>query len=57
MEDFDECLSNNGGCSHFCHNEVGSYKCSCPPNMTLSHRGDYCIGELGRNLLGLENFL
>ncbi|KAL5263560.1 hypothetical protein ACHWQZ_G008809 [Mnemiopsis leidyi] len=43
MEDFDECLSNNGGCSHFCENEVGSYKCSCPPNMTLSHRGDYCI--------------
>ncbi|XP_063676687.1 dorsal-ventral patterning tolloid-like protein 1 isoform X1 [Bolinopsis microptera] len=42
-EDFDECVTNNGGCSHFCHNTIGSFYCSCPQGMTLSKRGDYCI--------------
>ena len=44
-EDFDECVTNNGGCSHFCHNTIGSFYCSCPQSMTLSKRGDYCIGK------------
>ncbi|KAH8295620.1 hypothetical protein KR018_000213 [Drosophila ironensis] len=34
-EDIDECLVNNGGCSHRCDNSVASFKCSCPPGYEL----------------------
>ena len=27
--DIDECASDNGGCDQNCHNNVGSYTCSC----------------------------
>jgi hypothetical protein len=46
-EDFNECVTNNGGCSHYCHNTIGSFYCSCPPGMILSRRGDFCIGMSG----------
>ena len=31
-DDINECLINNGGCSHSCTNTAGSFQCSCPEN-------------------------
>ena len=40
--DIDECAGNNGGCTHICENEIGSY---------------ICKGESGKqNNYGCENF-
>ena len=33
--DIDECLSLNGGCSHFCTNTEGSFFCSCREGFSL----------------------
>lgn len=35
--DIDECLNNNGGCSHSCENQDGSYKCLCNVGFAVSH--------------------
>lgn len=32
----DECKVNKGNCSHYCHNTVDSYYCSCPRNYELA---------------------
>ena len=29
ISDIDECASDNGGCEQNCHNNNGSYTCSC----------------------------
>jgi hypothetical protein len=34
--DVNECLVNNGGCEHFCNNNIGSFTCSCKSGFTLS---------------------
>merc|ERR1712096_450268 len=31
----DECLVDNGGCSHTCTDTDGSYQCSCPEDFVL----------------------
>ena len=38
----DECLSNNGGCSHSCWNTDGSFYCSCPSGYTMSSDNKTC---------------
>ena len=43
--DVDECLNNNGGCSHKCVNMAGTYRCECPPGSTLHSNGRDCTGE------------
>lgn len=42
--DFNECCSNNGGCSHRCQNSYGSYTCSCWSGYYLDDNGHDCIG-------------
>ena len=34
--DIDECLEDNGMCSHSCNNTFGSYQCSCPKDLSLA---------------------
>ena len=41
--DIDECLTNNGGCSHICTNVVGSYYCKCLPGYTLEADNHDCV--------------
>ncbi|XP_054708446.1 sushi, von Willebrand factor type A, EGF and pentraxin domain-containing protein 1-like [Uloborus diversus] len=40
--DVDECLDSNGGCSHTCVNDYGSYHCTCPGGMLLAADGHHC---------------
>lgn len=42
-KDEDECLVNNGGCSHDCHNTPGTYHCSCPEGLGLDMDLKTCI--------------
>lgn len=41
--DIDECISEEYQCSHECHNNHGSYYCSCPNGLTLSDDRKTCI--------------
>ncbi|XP_067138604.1 LOW QUALITY PROTEIN: sushi, von Willebrand factor type A, EGF and pentraxin domain-containing protein 1-like [Centruroides vittatus] len=41
--DIDECVNNNGNCSHFCTNVIGSFMCSCPNGMKLTEDQVTCI--------------
>ena len=44
--DRNECMKQNGGCSHKCANTIGSYTCSCPdPELTLAPNGRTCFGK------------
>ena len=45
--DVDECLDNNGGCSHGCENTIGSYRCTCPVGYRLENIVDprQCVGR------------
>ena len=42
----DECKVKNGGCAHHCHNEIGSFYCSCKEGYTMQKDGRTCVGEL-----------
>ena len=42
--DVDECLSNNGGCNHNCHDSDGSYTCTCNNGYLLGSDGRTCEG-------------
>lgn len=44
--DMDECLTNDHGCSHTCHNTPGSYFCGCPYGFILldENGAGKCIG-------------
>ena len=44
--DVDECVTNNGGCDHYCTNTIGSFVCSCYPGYTLDGDGRTCLGKL-----------
>ena len=44
--DINECLANNGGCHHDCHNSDGSYSCSCNDGYRLNSDGHTCEGRL-----------
>ncbi|XP_070560226.1 mannan-binding lectin serine protease 1-like [Ptychodera flava] len=41
-EDIDECLDQNGGCEHLCHNVYGGFYCSCSPGYRLDSDGRSC---------------
>ena len=43
--DIDECLINNGGCQHHCHDSDGSYTCSCSNGYQLNSDGHTCEGK------------
>ena len=43
--DINECLNNNGSCSHDCINTVGSYYCECPTGHHLQPNNHDCEGE------------
>lgn len=41
----DECSSNNGGCEHTCHNQLGSFQCDCEVGYKLDEDRRSCSGE------------
>ena len=43
--DINECLSDNGGCHHNCHDSDGSYTCSCNNGYQLNSDGRTCEGR------------
>ena len=42
--DINECDNKNGGCKHNCHNNIGSYRCSCRKGYALSKDKHDCKG-------------
>ena len=42
--DIDECSNGTSGCSHFCTNTYGSYRCSCPAETSLGSDSRTCEG-------------
>ena len=44
--DINECHQNNGGCSDFCDNIIGSYYCSCGTGYLLDAAKHNCTGKL-----------
>ena len=44
--DINECENNNGGCNHTCHNENGTFSCTCDTGYTLNNDGLACDGEI-----------
>lgn len=42
-EDINECDNNNGGCSHTCVNNQGSYTCRCPKGYGLKNDSRTCL--------------
>jgi len=55
--DINECLVNNGGCSHTCQNLDASYICTCPTGYKVDDSKKNCIGkywDCGYNLLSSQ---
>lgn len=56
-QDVNECLPQNGGCVHTCHNTPGSYRCLCHPGFTndpSDHHNCIDIDECSINNGGCE---
>ena len=45
ITDIDECLYNNGNCSHICINTASSYYCECLTGYILQPNQRDCEGE------------
>uniref|UniRef100_T1IZH1 Sushi, von Willebrand factor type A, EGF and pentraxin domain-containing protein 1 n=1 Tax=Strigamia maritima TaxID=126957 RepID=T1IZH1_STRMM len=43
QHDINECFTNNGNCSHECHNTLGSYYCTCPSDFYMSDDNKTCL--------------
>lgn len=48
--DIDECAVLNGGCDHQCHNEPGSYTCTCDVGFELQSDNHTCRGKQVPNI-------
>ena len=44
--DIDECVEGTHQCAQNCHNNIGSYTCSCDDGYRLNPDGFACDGEL-----------
>lgn len=44
----DSCLDKNGGCEHFCEEELGGRDCSCAEGYFLGEDGQSCLTH-GKN--------
>ena len=44
--DVDECASEIDECDQTCHNDDGSYTCSCDTGYILNDDGLFCDGKL-----------
>ena len=38
-----ECLTNNGGCDHYCIDTPESFHCECKPGYTLNGKGNFAL--------------
>ena len=45
LQDIDECVQDNGGCSQRCVNNNGSFHCECTSGYSLIGNGFSCEGE------------
>ena len=50
IPDINECLDNNGMCSHICDNTEGSYHCACPSGYDLQPDNHTCSGKYTLNV-------
>ena len=46
VTDIDECATNSHQCQQNCHNNNGSYVCSCDSGYILDINGRSCDGEI-----------
>ena len=46
--DINECLTDNGGCQHNCHDSDGNYTCSCSDDYQLNSDRQTCQGTVAR---------
>ncbi|XP_026861748.2 complement C1s subcomponent [Electrophorus electricus] len=51
-QDVDECWVHEPECSHFCHNYIGGYTCSCKPGYYLSEDQHTCSANCTEELFG-----
>ncbi|XP_076826725.1 mannan-binding lectin serine protease 2 [Brachyhypopomus gauderio] len=52
VQDVDECQDGDLVCSHFCHNYIGGYTCSCKPGYYLSEDQHTCSANCTDMLFG-----
>jgi fibulin 1/2 len=43
--DINECAENSDNCDQLCHNNIGSFSCTCNPGSTLDGNGHTCHGK------------
>nr|XP_019948213.1 PREDICTED: uncharacterized protein LOC109633063 [Paralichthys olivaceus] len=56
VQDFDECEDDpENGCSQFCHNTIGGYRCSCRHGYHLGTDKHTCTVSCGKDLSGLNH--